>query len=232
MLRLHPEHSRLRDHRDLLRGRPGYRVRRPAVDQDRSRLLPVRAVAAGVDHWPRVHRGEPGGARDPRPVGKRRPVRRAGGALLLDRRCPGDGVPRAGDDALLLRGKGPVGPGIPAASLRRARARVQRRHVRHRHRADQRREPFRAGPDHPPAARLARRRFDPDRRRDRARLHHARRADLGDLQRGAPVLHHLRRADPADARRPSLGGRLVRAREPHQALHQTREPRPARLARA
>ena len=107
-------------------------------------------------------------------------------------------------------------PGVPAAALRRARARVQRRHVRGRHRADQRRQPVRAGPDHPPAARLAGRRLDPGRRGDRARLHHARRADLGDLQRGAPVLHHLRRADTADAGGAALGGRLVRARAPDQ----------------
>ena len=35
---------------------------------------------------------------------------------------------------------------------------------------------------------------DPGRRRAGARLHHARRPDLGDLQRGAPVLRHRRRA--------------------------------------
>ena len=78
---------------------------------------------------------------------------------------------------------------------------VQRGHVRGRHRADRRRQPVRAGPDHPPAARLAGRRLDPGRRGDRAHLHHARRTDLGDLQRGAPVLRDLRRADTAHAGR-------------------------------
>ena len=97
-------------------------------------------------------------------------------------------------------------------------------HVRDRHRADQRREPVRAGADHPPAARLAGRRLDPDRRRDRARLHHARRAHLGDLQRGAPVLHHLRGADAADDRRAELGGRLVRARAQDQGVQRSETP--------
>ncbi len=45
-------------------------------------------------------------------------------------------------------------------------------------------------------------------RRDRARLHHARRPLLGDLQRGPAVLHHPRGARPARARRPARRRRL------------------------
>ena len=52
-----------------------------------------------------------------------------------------------------------------------------------------------------PDARLVDLGRDPRRRRDRARLHHARRPDLGDLQRGPAVLHHRREPAPADARR-------------------------------
>ena len=202
MLRLHPGDDRLRHHRDLLRGGPRHRVRRPAVDQDRSRLLPVRALAAGVDHRPGVHRGQPGRARDPRPVGQRRPVRRVRPCTTTGSApCPAmvflglvmmpfyyGAKVRSVPEYLRLRF------GEPAHAFNAA-------HVRGRHRADQRRQPVRAGADHPPAARLAGRRLDPDRRGDRARLHHARRAHLGDLQRGPPVLHHLRGADPAHDRR-------------------------------
>ena len=222
-------HSRLHDHRDLLRGGARHRVCRPTVDQDRSRLLPVRPLAAGVDHRPGVHLREPGRARDPRPVGQRRPVRRLCRALLLDRRGAGDGVPRAGDDAVLLRGQGPLGARVPAPALRRCRAHLQRAHVRGRHRADRRRQPVRAGADHPPPARLAGRGLDPGRRGDRAHLHHARRPDLGDLQRGAPVLRDLRRPDTAHAGGAALGGRLVRARAPDQGPSRARERRTARL---
>ena len=49
------------------------------------------------------------------------------------------------------------------------------------------------------------------RRRRGARLHHARRPLLGDLQRGAAVLRDPRGADPADDRRPARGRRLGRA---------------------
>ena len=48
---------------------------------------------------------------------------------------------------------------------------------------------------------------DPRRRRARARLHHPRRPDLGDLQRGAPVLRDRRRAAAADAGGAALGRR-------------------------
>ena len=72
-------------------------------------------------------------------------------------------------------------------------ARLQRGHLRRGHRADQRRQPVRAGADHPPHARVVGDHGDPRRRRARARLHHARRPHLGHLQRGPAVLHHRRR---------------------------------------
>ena len=74
---------------------------------------------------------------------------------------------------------------------------LQRADLRVRHRADRRREPLRAGARAQADARLA----DPARHRrrrgHRARLHHARRPLVGDLQRGAAVLRDPRRADPA-----------------------------------
>ena len=68
------------------------------------RSLPAWVCGLGV------HLGEPRRDRDPRPVGQRRPVRRLGGALLLDRRDPGDGVPGHRDDAVLLRLEGAQRP--------------------------------------------------------------------------------------------------------------------------
>ena len=83
--------------------------------------------------------------------------------------------------------------------------------VRGRDRPDRRREPVRARARAEAPARLA----DPARHRrrrgDRARLHHARRPVLGDLQRGAAVLHHPRRADPAGRDRADRRRRLGRA---------------------
>ena len=82
--------------------------------------------------------------------------------------------------------------------------------LRVRDRADRRREPVRARAGAEADARLA----DPARHRRRrgggARLHHARRPLLGDLQRGAAVLRDPRRADPADDHRPARRRRLGR----------------------
>ena len=199
-------------------------------DQDRPRLLPLRPLAAGVDHRPGVHRRQPRRARDPRPGGQRRPVRRPGGPLLLDRRGPGDDLPGAVHDALLLRRQGPLGARVPAAALQRGDPRVQRRDVRRRDGADLRRQPVRARADHPPDARLVDHVRDPRRRRAGARLHHARRPDLGDLQRGAAVLRDRRRAAAADARRAAFGRRHQRARAQGQGVQAARRRRPARLA--
>ena len=54
--------------------------------QDGPRLLPVGPLAAGVDHRPGLHCGEPRRPRDPRHGGERRAVRRGDRPLLLDRR--------------------------------------------------------------------------------------------------------------------------------------------------
>ena len=45
----------------------------------------------------------------------------AGRALLLDRRGAGDGLPRPRDDAVLLRGQGPLGARVLAPALQRGR---------------------------------------------------------------------------------------------------------------
>ena len=189
-------------------------------------------LAAGVDHRSGVHRRQPRRAGDPRAGRQRRAVRRPGRPLLLARRGAGDGLPRHRDDAVLLRGEGPLGPRVSAAALQRGHPRVQRGHVRAGHGADLRRQPVRAGADHPPDARLVDHARDPDRGRARARLHHARRADLGDLQRGAAVLRDRGRAAAADPRRPARGRWHLRAGEQGQALQAARQRRPARLARA
>jgi hypothetical protein len=84
------------------------------------RLLPVRPLAAGLDHRPGVHLGQP--RRDSRssawpPTAPSTAWRRS---LLLDRRDPGDGLPRHRDDAVLLRLEGPQRPGVPAPALQQA----------------------------------------------------------------------------------------------------------------
>jgi hypothetical protein len=66
----------------------------------RPRLLPVRPLAAGLDHRAGVHRRQPGRPGDPRAGRQRRQVRGRHRALLLDRGHPGDGVPGHRDDLL------------------------------------------------------------------------------------------------------------------------------------
>ena len=177
---------RLRDPGDVLRRRPRRRVRGQALHPLEPGLLPVRPLAAGVDHGARLHLGEPRRARGHRHVGQRRAVRHRDGQLLLDRRHPGDGLPRPRDDAVLLRLEDPLGAGVPAAAVRRPGAQVQLDHVRGRHRADRGRQPLRAGARARSAARLAAARGHRRGRRDRHGLHQPRRAVVGDLQRGAP----------------------------------------------
>ena len=53
-------------------------------------------------------------------------VRHPDRALLLDRRDPGDAVPRRRDDAVLLRLQGPLGPGVHAPPVRHRRPPGQR----------------------------------------------------------------------------------------------------------
>ena len=90
-------------------------------------------------------------------------------------------------------------------------------HVRGRDGADLRRQPVRARADHPPDAGLVGVGRDPGGGRDRAGLHHARRPDVGDLQRGAAVLRDRREPAAADDRGAALGGRRGRAQGPGHA---------------
>ena len=145
---------RLHDPGDLLPGRSRDRRGRPDVGQDRHRLLPLRAVAARLDHRVGLRRRQPRRAGDPRHGGQRRPVRRRHRPLLLDRRRPGDGLPGHRDDALLLRRQGPLRAGVPAPALQRADARAQRRHLRRGHGAHRRRQPLRARAHRAPVARV------------------------------------------------------------------------------
>ncbi len=181
-----------------------------------------------MDHRPGVHGREPRRARDPRDGGQRRSVRRRDRALLLDRGGAGDGLPRRRDDAVLLRRQGQERPRVPAPAVRQIRARVERRQLRGRDRLDRGRQPVRARARRAPDARLDDRHLDLRRRGDRARLHHARRAHVGDLQRGAPVLR--RRSEPAATgdRRAALGRRHQRARPPDPP-HRARRDGAARV---
>ena len=140
-------------------------------------------------------------------------------ALLLDRRGPGDAVPRRRDDAVLLRLEGAQRPRVHVAP------------VRHQAPTWSTRSAFAVaqlliagvnlyllGAVVRRAARLAAVGRADRRGRRRAVLHPARRPVGGDLQRGAAVLRDRRRADPAHDRRPAPGRRLGRAEgEDHRA---------------
>src|SRR3954447_26440374 len=91
---------------DLLLLRAGHRVRAQARGQVVAGFLPVRAVIARMGYRDRLHLSQYRRGRAPRAVGQRRPVRRGDGALLLDRRHSGHGVPRHRHDAVLLRLQG------------------------------------------------------------------------------------------------------------------------------
>jgi hypothetical protein len=158
------QRGRLRDHRRVLHRRAGHRLRRPALREDEPRLLPLGTIAARVDHRPRVRLRESRRPRAARPGGERRPVRHRRRALLLDRRNPGDGLPRARDDALLLRLEGPQRAGVPAPALQQAVAPLQRGGVLDRDDPHRRREPLRARPRPEPHARLADHRRAPEKR--------------------------------------------------------------------
>ena len=175
------------------------------------RGLPAfRPVAAGLGDRPGLHLRQPRRHRDPGHGRERRPVRPADRALLLDRRGPGDGVPRHRDDAVLLRVTGPQRAGVPAPALQPGHPPVQRPDVRAGRGADRRREPVRPGPGHPRADRLADLAVDRRLGAVRAGLHHARRAVRRDLQRGAAVLRDHRRAGPAGDHRAARRRRLER----------------------
>ena len=216
------ELRRLRDHRDLLRRRPRRRVRGQALHQEQPRLLPVGALPAGLDHGPGVHLRQPRRHRGARHGGQRCAVRRRDRQLLLARRDPGHGLPRPGDDAVLLRLQGPLGARVPAAALQREVARVQLGDVRDRDGPDRRREPLRARARAEAAAGLADHRRHHRRGGRRRGLHHARRPVLGDLQRGAAVLRDPRGADPDHGRRPRRRRRLGRPAGQDQGVQDRR----------
>ena len=184
---------RLPDHLPLLRGRPGHRRAGPTPGLRLARLLPVRPLAARLGDRPGVHLRQPRRGRDHGHVGERRPVRPPDRPLLLGRRDPGDAVPRRRDDAVLLRLEGPLGPGVHAPPVRHRRPPGQRDLVRGRAAADRRHQPLPARQHRPRAARLAAVGRADRRRGDRALLHHPRRPERRDLQRGAAVLRDRRR---------------------------------------
>ena len=97
------------------------------------------------------------------------------------------------------------------------------------HGAHRRRQPLRARAHRAPVARVVDLDRDHRRRGHRHGLHHARRADLGDLQRGPAVLHHRRLAAAADARRPARHGRMGRPAGQGRGLG-AEGGRPARVA--
>lgn len=218
------ERARLHDPRHLLRGRARHRLRRQGLGQDQPRLLPLRPLTARLDHRPRLHLRQPRRDRDPGDGREQRAVRRLHRALVLDRRHPRHGVPGPGDDAVLLRLEGPLGPGVPAPALRQGRTPAEFDPVRLRRDPDRGRQPVLTGDRGRGAARLAAVGGDRDRRVLRPGVHHARRSVLGDLQRGAAVLRDPRGPDPDRRARPEAGRRLGRSdplarQDARQRLH-------------
>ncbi len=191
--------------RALLRVRPRHRDPRPTLGLEQHRLLPVRAVAARLGHRPRVRLRQPRRGRDHRDVGQRRQLRHRDHALLLGRRRAGDAVPRRGDDAVLLRLPGAVGPRVHEPPVRTGGTPGQRDQLRRRPAADRRHQPVPARQRRRGAARLAAVGVAGGGGGDRADLHRPRRPVRGHLQRGPPVLRHRRGAAAADAGRPSQG---------------------------
>ena len=116
------QRPRLLDPRDLLRAGPGHRRAGPPRDRHQRGLPALRPLAAGLGHRAGLHLGQPRRHRDPRHGRQRRAVRHRDGALLLDRRRPGDGLPRPRDDAVLLRLAGAQRAGVPAPPLQHADA--------------------------------------------------------------------------------------------------------------
>ena len=180
------------------------------------------SLAPGLGHRPGVHLGQPRCGRDHGHVGQRCRDRPADGPLLLGRCGAGDAVPRRRDDAVLLRLQGPLGPGVHVPSVRHRRPPGQRDQLRRRAAAHRGRQPRAARRHRARAAGLADLDRPHRRRRHRAVLHHPRRPERGDLQRGAPVLRHRGLAAAADPHRPPPRRRLGR---PHRQDHRGRRQR-------
>ena len=89
----------------------------------------------GVDRGPKLYLRQPQLARDDGLERHGLPVRHARGARIPDWRHPGDSVPRAGHDAVLLHLQDSLGAGVSEAAVRRGRA-VHRRDFLHHPDAD------------------------------------------------------------------------------------------------
>ena len=85
-----------------------------------------RAAPSRLGHGAGLHLGESRGAGSHRDGRLGREVRDHDEPFLLDRRHPGDGLPRALHDAVLLRLEVPVGPGVPEDAVRRKDPGLQR----------------------------------------------------------------------------------------------------------
>ena len=152
------------------------------------------------------------------------PVRHARGPLVLDRRDPGHALPRHRDDAVLLHLEDPLGPRLPPAPVRRIEPGARGRLVRVHDRSDERHQHVLDGAGDEGGARLGHQLQHLGLVADGRRLRRARRAQVGDLQRGAPVRPDLGRsaADPDPG--PVRGRRLERL-----AGEDRRAARPRRL---
>ena len=88
---------------------------RRAIATSEDFLLSGRSLSAWITGLAFIS-GQPRRDRDPRHGGERRPVRPLDRALLLDRRGTGHGLPRPGDDAVLLRLPGPQRAGVSCSA--------------------------------------------------------------------------------------------------------------------
>ena len=196
-----PVTGRLPDADHLLLDGAHDRFRRPTQSALVNGLLPVRTLDAGLDHRPGIRLGKPRRHGDPGHGRQRRPDRHGDAALLPHRRGAGHGLPRPGDDAVLLRLEGAQRARVHAAPLRQGRTPGELHLVRRFECADRRHQPVRHGTDHRGDAGLARMAGRGDLGAVRTGLHRAGRAVVGHLQRGDAVLRDHRRPGAADHRR-------------------------------
>ena len=180
--------ARLLYYRRVLRVRARHRGRAQDQDADLRGLLPLREVAAELDHGPSLPGGELGSPGDHGYGRGGGDVRDHAVPLLLDRRDPGDGLRGPVHDPLLLREQGPLRPRLPQAPLQRGDARVQRHPVRHLHAPALGHKHVRDGARLPAAPRLVAHGEHPPLGGDSARVRDPGRPLLLDLQRGLAVL--------------------------------------------